>query len=84
MKRIAITVLVMMSLVSYAFAEPRKASSQVRNPSGNMLYTTKTRGDTTEVRDPSGKLIETRKKSGDRIEVRTPSGKLLETIKITK
>lgn len=84
MKRIAITILVMLSLVSYAFAESSNSSSQVRDPSGKLLYTTKTRGDTTEVRDPSGKLIETRKRSGDRIEVRSPSGKLLETIKITK
>lgn len=84
MKRITIAILIMLCLIPYAFAESRNSSSQVRDPSGKLLYTTKTRGDRTEVRDPSGRLIETRKKSGDRIEVRSPSGKLLETIKITK
>ena len=84
MKRITIAILIMLCLISYAFAESRNSSSQVRDPSGKLLYTTKTMGDRTEVRDPSGRLIETRKKSGNRIEVRSPSGKLLRSIKNTE
>jgi hypothetical protein len=51
--------------------------TEVRSPSGKLLYKTKTRSDTTEVRSPSGKLLLKTKQRDGSIEARSPSGKLL-------
>jgi hypothetical protein len=71
------------TLGTFAQAEST-VRGQVRNPSGKLLYNTKTTGNTTEVRDPSGKLVIKSKTTAAKTEVRSPSCKLLETIKSTK
>ena len=84
MKKVALILAVVLTLASLSLAGSPTVRGQVRNPSGKLLYNTKTTGNTTEVRNPSGKLIIRSKTTGNKTEVRSPTGKLLETIKTTK
>jgi hypothetical protein len=84
MKTIVFLVTALLSLGILAQAGSPTVRGQVRNPSGKLMYNTKTTGNTTEVRNPSGKLIIKSKTTGNKTEVRSPTGKLLETIKTTK
>lgn len=65
-----------------AFAQT--STTEVRSPSGKLLYKAKTRGSVTEVRSPSGKLLLKTKQRNGSIEARSPSGKLLYKTKSKK
>ena len=84
MKKVTVIITALLTLGVLAHAGSPTVRSQIRDPSGKLLYNTKTTGNTTEVRNPSGKLIIKSKTTGGKTEVRSPSGKLLETIKTTK
>jgi hypothetical protein len=82
MKRIlAVTaVSLLLSLWILSESQAQSVKSQVRNPSGKLLYQTKTTGNVTEFRSPTGKLLQKSKTLGNTTEVRSPTGKLLERI----
>lgn len=82
MKRIVTLVVVVLLVSATAFAESQSSKLEVRNPSGKLLYKTKTTGGTTEFRDASGKLLMKSKTTHRSTEVRSTSGKLLEKIKV--
>ncbi len=84
MKKVVLIITVLLSLGILAQAGSPNVRSQIRSPSGKLLYNTRITGNTTEVRNPSGKLIIKSKTTGNKTEVRSPTGKLLETIKTTK
>ena len=63
--------------VTGAFAGSQPERSDVRSPTGKLLFKTITRGTTTEVRSPTGKLLYRSKTKNGRTEARSPSGKLL-------
>ena len=84
MKKVVLILTFFLTLGALAQAGSPTVRSQIRNPSGKLLYNTRTTGNTTEVRDPSGKLVIKSKTTGGKTEVRSPSGKLLETIKSTR
>jgi hypothetical protein len=81
MKTIISAVAVLLVVASLAIAQAQSNRTEVRSPSGKLLYTTTRKGDTTEVRKPSGKLLFKSKTLKGKTEIRSPSGRLLETIK---
>jgi len=82
MKRISaiVAISLLFSLVILSESQPQTVKSRVRNPSGKLLYQTKTTGNVTEFRSPTGKLLQKSKTVGNTTEVRSPTGKLLERI----
>jgi hypothetical protein len=73
-----ILTVVVVSLVSGAIVSADEAvRTEVRSPSGKLLFKIRTQGNTSDIRNAGGRLLMKSRSTNGGTEVRSPSGKLI-------